>query len=487
MNRPAASSLATTLLTSAVLVLSAGACSKPDVDVSQKELSARTVELPAVDRVILVTIDTLRADHLSSFGYPIETSPWLDGLIERGVVFRRAYAQSATTKPAHASLFTSLYPIEHGVLKNGQVMAEDLLTMAEMMRAEGYLTAGFVSADVPLGSHVGQGFEHWDWPKWKDSSSGRKLYRPAGETIDRAIAWLDNEALEDERMFLWIHLYDPHPPLQPPAEALALVSQAANEIQDQHKRLLAQRDIPARAASRYDKILKYDAEILYADRQLARLEQSLGRRGLNRDALWIVTSDHGQGLGAHGWFDHSVQIYNAQLHVPLVFWFTAGSVPPRTVADHVVEHIDVLPTLAELVGGDLSTQIVPVRGRSLTPLLRGESGARSRSYAFAQRSEYATPSRSRLGRGNYEPGSRFSLQSLDFKYLLFTEGEDEFYDLAADPYELINLVEDPLHLATSELFAEQITTLVDSSVQKGSVETVSDEDVERLRALGYIQ
>lgn len=449
---------------------------------------AAAVELPAVDRVILITIDTLRADHLSSFGYPLPTSPWVDSVVERGVVFRRAYSHSATTKPSHASLFTSLYPLEHGVLKNGQILDDDFLTMAEMMAAKGYRTAGFVSTDVPLGGNVGQGFEHWDQPEWKDPEAPRSLYRSARKTVDRALAWLDTEAEGGERFFLWVHVYDPHSPLRPPKEHRAVVDVAAEQLgRAAHSSLLASRDVATQAPKKYDKILRYDSEIRYADQELARLESKLTEKGLGGKTLWIVTSDHGQGLGAHGWFGHSVQIYNAQLHVPLVFWFADGTVPPRSIDDQVVEHVDVLPTLAELVGGDLTAQVAPVRGRSLTPLLRGDPAARSRTLAFAQRSEYAAPSRNRRQEGNYEPGSRYALQSLEYKYLLFTEGEDEFYDLAADPYELENLIDSAEHRSESERFAHQIRELVESSISEREVSSVSEEDVERLRALGYIQ
>jgi arylsulfatase A-like enzyme len=444
--------------------------------------------LPAVERVILITLDTLRADHLSSFGYPLETSPWVDSVVERGVVFRRAYAHSATTKPSHASLFTSLYPLEHGVLQNGHILADDFLTMAEMMRARGFHTAGFVSTDVPLGGNVGQGFEHWDQPEWDDPDKPKSLYRPAGETIDRALAWLDSEVAADERFFLWVHVYDPHSPLRPPAADRQIIERAARALgRDEHVRRLAASDVPAARQRQYDRILRYDSEIHYADRELSRLESRLAEKGLERGALWIVTADHGQGLGAHGWFGHSVQIYNAQLHVPLVFWFADGTVTPRSIEDRVVEHVDVLPTVAELVGGDLAPQIAPIRGRSLTPFLRGEPTARPRTLAFAQRSEYADANPDRHKDGNYEPGSRYSLQSLEFKYLLFTAGEDELYDLTADPYELVNLIASPAHEGERERFARQIKDLVANSVTARAAGRVSEAESERLRALGYIQ
>ena len=156
-----------------LLLVSAG-CGRPP--------QTEPVALPAVRKVILITIDTLRADHVASYGYPVETSPGLDSLVEKGVSFHRAYSHSATTKPAHSSLFTSLYPLEHGVVQNAQKLSEEFLTMAEMMASSGFRTGGFVSTDVPLNGNVSQGFEHWDAPVGDDPAK-KSLYRTAEATV----------------------------------------------------------------------------------------------------------------------------------------------------------------------------------------------------------------------------------------------------------------------------------------------------------------
>ena len=133
--------------------------------------------------------------------------------------------------------------------------------------------------------------------------------------------------------------------------------------------------------------------------------------------------------------------------------------PPREIADEVVRHVDVPPTLAQIVDGDLSGQALPMHGRSLAPFLTGEVTSRSRTFAFAQRSQYA-PTPHRRAKGNFEPGSRFSLQSLDFKYLMFTEGEDEFYDLRDDPYEKVNLIALPEHEDNIDRFRSVVQPLL---------------------------
>ncbi len=452
----------------------------------ERTAASRDTGLPRPERIIFVTFDTVRADHLSHFGYPQPTSPWFDSVADKGVSFQRAYSHSATTKPSHASMFTSLYPLEHGVVRNGDVLGDSVVTLPELLRDAGFQTAGFVSTDVPLAGNLSQGIEHWDLPEWTDPNAKRSLYRFAEDTVDLAIGWLET-ADPDRPLFLWVHVYDPHNPLQPPAAHQQELAAAADALgKKEFVRFHRSRDVPAQAQTNYDRIVRYNGEIRYADTEVSRLEGALERLGMADDALWILTSDHGQGLGAHGWFGHSVHIYNAQLHVPLVFWFSDGSVPPRRIDDRLVEHVDLLPTIAELLDLDTSAIGAPMRGRSLVPLLRGDEVARSRRFAFAQRSEYADATRSRQAKGNYEPGSRYALQTLDYKYLYFTEGPDELYDLREDPYELADLIDDPGHAEIAEQFRSQVEKVLSEAATAPSAGTVSEAEMERLRDLGYL-
>jgi len=447
-------------------------------------------------RLVLITVDTLRADHMSSFGYPITTTPFLDRLAAEGTLFTRAYAQSATTKPSHSSIFTSLYPVQHGVRNNGLILDEEFETLAEMLAAAGYATAAFVSTDVPLGGNVGQGFEVWDQHRVdRDLEGGRSLYRAAGDTVDRALAWVD-EAVErgQERFLLWVHVYDPHKPLQPPAEVLEEVEDMIAEHGEQaYRDLLVSRGIPAdnrlgtagTAGTARTAVAAYDAEILYADRQLARLFAHLDATGLNDETLWIATSDHGQGLGAHDWFGHSKQIYNAQLWVPLVFW-QAGVAGGIRVGERVVQHVDVLPTVAEIFGLT-PNQIMPMQGQSLTRYLDGERSRDAGWFAFAERSYYGNASERRQQRGNYEPGERYSLQDTEYKYLLHLEGDDEFYDLRNDPYELVDMIASPELAGRRDQMRDVLASMLQNMPSEHEAQAVSPEDIERLRDLGYIQ
>ncbi len=443
-------------------------------------------QLPRPDRVVLVTIDTLRADHVSAWGHPIPTTPFLDRLAGEGVAFRRTYAQSATTKPSHSTMFTSLYPMQHGVQNNSLVLDDEFTTLAESFAAAGYRTAAFVSTDAPLGGNVNQGFELWNQYEADLSvEGGRKQYRSAEETVDEASAWLSSVG-PDEPFFLWIHVYDPHKPMQPPEKEVQDVTLMVERDRDRYVQDLLARGVPADRPAGLEASILYDAEILYVDRQLERVHALMQERGLLDGALWVLTSDHGQGLGAHDWYGHSKQIYNAQLWVPLVFWWGGGVLAPLTVEDRIVEHVDLFPTLADLAGLEVD-QIMPIQGRSLAPLLTGGRVRDARWFAFAERSRYLDAGPRTQDRGNYEEGFRYSLQDLEFKYVLFTEGEDEFYDLRSDPYEMRDLIADPANADRRDQLMDVLLEMIETMPSGRQAQSVGEEDIERLRALGYIQ
>ncbi|MHC4220645.1 MAG: sulfatase, partial [Planctomycetota bacterium] len=161
------------------------------------------------DRILLITLDTLRADHLSCYGYPRRTSPFIDSIAAEGVRFTRAFAPMATTVPSHASMLTGLYPLQHGVLKNGNRLSDDVGTLPEILASAGFETAGFVSTNRHFADgNLHQGFRHFDEP----APEGLELqYRCAEQTLDTARAWLA-QTPPPPRLFLWIHLFDPHMP-----------------------------------------------------------------------------------------------------------------------------------------------------------------------------------------------------------------------------------------------------------------------------------
>ena len=291
----------------------------------------------------------------------------------------------------------------------------------------------------------------------------------------------------EEQFFLWVHLFDPHGPREPPAEHLQRLWPKNVAERLAHIEFLKTEhrlDTSANGALRRQ-ILLYDGEIAFVDAELQRLYSELERRGLDRGSLWVVTADHGEGLENHGWFGHSKQLYNVQLHVPLIFHFDGDLYAGKVITDRVVEHVDLAPTVMDLVEaeGALDEQILPIQGQSLLPLMRGLGGGYSKRVAFAQRSLY--PQRRKLRLESMTKGQNYALQTLDSKYLLYTHGDDEFYDLASAPYETRNRIDQ----ASRE--ADELQTTLEALIDRLSSEKaplpVDSQAIERLRALGYLQ
>ena len=437
------------------------------------------------DRVILVTIDTLRADHVSAYGYPLSTTPFIDSLAAEGLLFRHAFAHAPVTGPSHASIFTGLYPLQHGVEANGQKLDQRFNTLAEAMAAAGYRTAAFVSTNAHFRwADFSQGFEIYDeQPILSKKKRGKRTrkYRPANRTVDAALEWLARLP-SDERLFVWIHLYDPHKGLNPPKRHLAKIRHEIERL-GRAEHLAHLRDAHGQmTVSLYDQIQRYDAEIRFADSELERLYQSMSREESND--LWIITSDHGQGLGSHdGWFGHLRQIYNTQLRVPLIFHATDSSLQVGIVEKQLVELVDLVPTLGEIVGFDFNQELGQGRGVSLVPLLSGGRQPRPNQLSFAQGTIYKQSLRRKA---RLKP--KYTLQSLESKYILNEGKEDEFYEVDVDPFERSNRVDDPdvdsVRSRMQELLVTMIETLPSPEFE---VEEVDDETKERLKALGYLQ
>lgn len=434
-----------------------------------------------VERIVLVTIDTLRADHLGCYGYPRPTSPFIDGLARQGVAFDRAFAPMPTTAPSHASLFTSLYPVQHRVLTNGHVLGGDFLTLAQLARRRGYQTAAFVSAPYPFtAGRLQRGFRTFGQPKGK-------ARRPANETVDQALGWLEKRGAQD-RFLLWVHLWDPHQPLEPPAKHLQTFTDAAPAVRAAHARFLLEKhridfDFYGRDTGRMLRTIDaYDGEVAFADEQTGRLFGAFQSRGLGARSLWVVTSDHGEGLGNHRWLEHGQNVHEELVHVPLILRFSSGAFQGRRV-ESVVELVDVLPTIAELLDASTKGQVLPVQGTSLLRLLIPGNGAFPEKHAFLQRRQGGRlrPPEESLADAQY------GLQGRTHKYIHRVGGEDELYDSSKDPYEVDNLAGrgSPVEGAMrKELLLK--TEALRTGLREGA--TVADpEQIEGLRALGYVK
>jgi arylsulfatase A-like enzyme len=428
--------------------------------------------------ILLVTIDTLRADHTSAYGYDRPTTPRLDALARGGVRFATVYAPMATTTPAHATMFTGLLPLWHGLLKNGQVLAPGHRVLASALADAGYRTGAVVSSfalDHRFGLQAG--FASYDdrfsgrdasmkTPLWEGNPLDTPFDRRADETRERAVQWLrDNGYLERRRprdrppFFLWVHFFDPHSPYDPPPA---------------HRAAFAPRgSSPLDAA-----IAAYDGEIHFADAQLGALLDALGEAGALDRTLTVVAADHGEGLMQHGHMEHGLQIYEEAVRVPLVVHW------PKRLAARVVEGpvqlADVAPTVAALAG--LSWPVRAGQGRSLAAALRGEERPDPAREVLLQRRRYDEP----LLSGHVVKGRQFALRAGRWKYIESAEeGTFELYDLQADPGESRNVL--PSAPPEAAVLPRRLAHWVTSAPVLPAGPAVGEEEARRLRSLGYVQ
>jgi choline-sulfatase len=398
---------------------------------------------PDRPNVLLVTIDTLRADHVGCYGYQDASTPTLDALARRGVRFETAVAHAPLTGPSHASILTGRIPPGHGFRNNsGFTLSPRVKTAAEVFRQTGYRTAAFVSG-FPLDRRFGfdRGFETYDdhLPKGNDRRRTPYVERFADATTDAALRWLaaPGSAGPPSRWFLWVHYYDPHAPYEPPAD-------------------LAQRYRGA----------PYDGEIAFVDRQLARLLHALDVTNESGRTVVLVTADHGESLGEHGEGTHGVFVYDATLRVP---WVMAGAqIPAGRVSRSVARSIDVLPTLADYAGIDRRSD---VDGRSLRAAADGQEMSDAPSYAESLYPE------TELG---WSP--LYAWRTAGFKFI--KAPQSELYDLAHDASERSNRLNE--HPALARDSGRRLEEILLHTSPPAAAPSVDADTAQRLRALGYL-
>lgn len=398
--------------------------------------------------VLLVTIDTLRADRVGCYGYRNAETPTLDRLAREGVRFEKAFSPIPLTLPAHASILTGTYPPYHGVRDNsGFVLRPQHTSLAVLVKQLGYSTGAFVGAYV-LDSKFGlnRGFDHYydnfDLAKYENVSPGY-IRRPGSRVVREALKWLQAGGGKSP-FFAWVHLYDPHDPYEPP-EPWA-----------------------ARHSGR-----PYDGAIAFADANVGALLAWLKKSGAYERTLIIVIGDHGEALGDHGEETHGFFIYNASLHIPLLIRFPDGLYAGKTIAQNV-SAIDVFPTVAEIL--DIHGANLPaIQGQSLMPLIQGRS--------LGERLIYAE---------SYYPRFQFGWSELralirgSEKYVLAPR--PELYDLKQNFHEAHNLAAQ--QQAASARMRDTLEALFKSVSGAGATDQASTPvgsgTTEKLRSLGYV-
>ena len=425
--------------------------------------------------VLLISMDTTRADHLSVYGYERETSPSLRDLAAQGMLFEIAYSSSATTAPSHASLFTSLAPVSHGVVKNGRPLGAEFDTLAELLGGAGYETAAVVSSYV-LSEHFGfaQGFTHFDADfsqadvlagdrVWEGQIVKGKFYGRADDTTRRALEWLDERANPDRPFFLFVHYFDPHTPYIPPSDYVPPFVPGAREALKLNRT-----------------IFLYDVLLAYTDREIGNLLNGLDQRGLTPDTLVVVTGDHGEGLMNHGHMFHGVHIYEEGVRVPFIARWP-GRIPAGVVNPGPVRMIDIAPTVLDLAGVSAEPAL---QGPSIASVLMGSGELDAERPVHLYRRRYAG---GEVVEGVYAEGEKFGLRRGRWKLIVGPEeGTLELFDLETDPKELENLAEQEPERV------DRLRAEVEAWRQAHTREVAEDvlpspEDRARLEALGYAE
>lgn len=425
--------------------------------------------------LLIVSIDTTRADHLSCFGYGRETSPNLDALASNGHLFTNALTVMPTTLPSHAAIFTSQYPHEIGTLANGKVVPPTAYTLAERLSENGFSTAAFVSAAV-LDPRFGldQGFAYYDHPVGPE--------RSGEETSDLATAWLRQN--DNERFFCFVHLFDPHTWYSPP-EPYRQIYEVPPGSHPPDRKFVRDPALLTPAVCR-GAINAYDAEIRYADAQLGTLLQTLETLDLRESTLVVVLSDHGETLDelieTFGYaFDHGEFLYRRELRIPLVLWTPSElGLPTSSVQDELVTTLDLMPTLLALLGIPCEE---PTEGRSLVPLLLG--GSSTTRPAFARRRQL-TEAEVKRPPSRLLQGAEISVTTLTWHFLRCEGRPDELFDIANDPLEKHNVAEAHPDVVGRMQHLIDVRQTADQTGRSRADGTIDPELKEALRTLGYV-
>ena len=396
--------------------------------------------------VLLVTLDTTRADHLGCYGATGDITPSLDALAQRGVVFAHAQSVAPITLPAHASLLTGRYPFRHGVRNNGMfALPDDVPTLATVLRERGYRTAAFVSASV-LSRRYGlaRGFDVYGDDLSKGSQAQRYMVpsRRGEVTVAEAIEWL--EAVPAGQPFLcWVHLYDPHAPYDPP---------------DAYRQRFPTNP--------------YRGEIAYTDAMVGRLLAAIERLGAGASTVVAVVGDHGEALGEHGEQTHALLLHQATLHVPWIL--AAPNLPHGATLAAPVSGVDVMPTVLELIGAPLPSG-GGIDGRSALEMLGGGRAVAGERVLYAEtllpRYQYGwSPLRGAM-RGRWE---------------LIAGAREELFNLRRDPRELADVLDREGERAQGLRDDLAAFASADAEPAGASALALSRSETEMLRSLGYL-
>jgi arylsulfatase A-like enzyme/Flp pilus assembly protein TadD len=406
-------------------------------------------ERPALN-VLLITIDTLRADHLACYGYKRIETPHIDQLAKEGVLFKQNIADVPLTLPSHTSIMTGTYALYHNVIDNGNYRVPDKqTTIAEILKEYDYKTSAFVSAFV-VDSRFGldQGFDYYyDFDEQildeEKAMALSEIQRIAEETTAVFYNWLREH--RDDKFFTWLHLYDPHDPYTPPEPF----------------------------ASMYKNNL-YDGEIAYVDKIIGEIISTFEAMGLLDKTIIIFVSDHGEGLGDHKEATHQFFIYDSVMHVPLIFRFPA-LLPAGKIIEKQTRNIDIVPTILSLLKIDIK-KYPHIQGKDLTPLMIGQPDALPVD-AFCQ---------TEIPRLRFGWSDLHCIRDGEWKYI--QAPKPELYHVVSDAGELHNVINQ--HEAKARELAFRLKKVEEKYSAKAEEEPASveldAESLQKLQSLGYL-
>lgn len=488
---------------SLVLILVASAVLASRIPVNAPDTAAIAPDRPSI---LLVSIDTLRADHVGVYGYESAHTPILDGLASEGVLFRETVSANVYTGPSHASILTGLLPENHGVSVNLMKLPESVPTLADILRKNGYVTGAFVSSFTTQDNACGlpSRFHAFDddirvfrWLPvqaqkiaildivnkimkvlgWDDGAFGQS-YRMGGDTADAAIKWLGSNG--DRPFFMWVHFFDPHVPYRPPHGYLHTGAQRVPGVTGQWYALNAKQrtEIVNSTERMADMIALYDGEVAYADDQLGRVVAAARRAAPGQKLLIVATSDHGESMGEHDIF-WARQLYDPTLLVPLIIVPADPSIRAVREVNVQVRLIDLAPTILELL--EIESE-VKFDGTSLVSLIQGagESPGPALSGLYPTRKAFAQ--------------ERHSIRQDGWKLIKNSPGWNGpgAIPLAGESHELYNVGEDPGEIENLVASGEPILDVLKdrmgthlSPMQKPELH-LTPEERKQLRSLGYV-
>ena len=386
--------------------------------------------------LLLITIDTLRADRLSCYSKDYVSTPVIDALAAKSTLFTRAFAHTSTTLPSHTNILLGTTPLHHGVHDNSSFKVRDeYLTLAEYLKKEGYSTGAFIGA-YPLDTIFGlsQGFEIYDDNFGTTAAGTHADERPAEVVVDKALEYLDQARAP---WFIWIHCYDPHDPYEPPEPFKSKYSGRP-----------------------------YEGEVAYVDSTLERLFNSLKQKDLYKNTVIVLTGDHGESLGEHGEETHGFLAYNATLRIPLIIY--SPDLEPQSV-DQNVSHIDLFPTICERLGMDAPSSL---QGVSLVPLMLGQILDEKNIY-FESLLPY------------YTMGWAPQRGIIQGRYKYIDSPIPELYDIVKD-FDEKNDISQKNDLEIYRKLLSELTDTQESNESVGFNKNIDREALERLRSLGYV-